>query len=268
MSDILNRLLVGIALVTLPTALSPASGEPGPAAAQGYASEVPSYVVRDDQSGTFSGEDQATLPIAQTVDFIVNQHVQQRGGYDSLKRIVSLDYYGARFVRSVHYPLHVHAARPDISDTLVDINEASKFESSRSGGTIRIEGGPLGFAIEGERELLETFDFDGAIVDWKEKHYAIKRLGMEKLPGVLAWKLQVDRPDGYRQILYLDSRYGDVVKELLLNAAGTPIVEIARSDFRTVEGSRFSFAIDYKSPGGDTLVSDRIERIEVVRKPG
>jgi hypothetical protein len=113
---------------------------------------------------------------------------------------------------------------------------------------------------------LRVFDFDGAVVDWKEKHYTIKRLGMEKLPGVLTWKLEVDRPEGYRQILYLDSRYGDVVKELVMNTKGVPVVEILRHDFRAVEGSRFPFAVDYKSPNGEMLASDRLERIEVKRK--
>src|SRR5260370_42366046 len=96
MSNILNRTLTGIALLALPAALSPAGGaEPGPTVAP-YASEVPSNVVRGDQSGTFLDEDEASMPIAQTTDFIVDQHLQQRGGYASLKSIVSVDYYGIR----------------------------------------------------------------------------------------------------------------------------------------------------------------------------
>jgi hypothetical protein len=267
MSKTVDRALAGIALLVLPAAVSPASGgDPDPAVAP-YASEVPSYAVRDDKAGTFLDEAGATLPIAQSVDYIVSQYLQPRGGYDDVKRIVALNYSGTRHVGRDHYPLHVHAARPNTSDTLVTTSQSSTFESSRSGENIQIRGRPVGLGVEDERVLLKTFDFDGAVVDWKDKHYTIRRLGMEKLPGVLTWKLEVDRPDGYRQILYLDSRYRDVVKELVMNTKSVPIVEIVRHDFRTVEGSRYPFAVDYKNPNGEVLASDRIERIEVKRQP-
>jgi hypothetical protein len=63
----------------------------------------------------------------------------------------------------------------------------------------------------------------------------------------------------------LDSRYGDVVRERVTDAQGVPIVEIARHDFRIVEGSRFPFAVDYRRPNGELLASDRLERVEVKR---
>jgi hypothetical protein len=66
----------------------------------------------------------------------------------------------------------------------------------------------------------------------------------------------------------LDSHHGDVIKELVMSAKGVPIVEITRHDFRVVEGIRFPFAVDYRSPNGQLLASDRFERIEVKRTPG
>src|SRR5258708_34779968 len=129
MSKTLNRTLTGIALLALPAALSPASGaEPGPTP---YASEVPSNVVRGDQSGTFLDEDEASMPIAQTTDFIVDQHLQQRGGYASLKSIVSVDYYGTRHVGPERYPLQGHEAPPNRSRMLIKIIESSSFETIR-----------------------------------------------------------------------------------------------------------------------------------------
>jgi hypothetical protein len=267
MSKTLNHTLAGIALLVLPAALSPASGAEPDSAVAPYASEVPSYAVRGDKSGTFLDEDEASMPIAQSIDFIVDQYLQQRGGYESLKSIVSVDYYGTRHVGSERYPLQRHEAPPNRSRILIKISESSNFESIRSDQGIRLEGSPPGIGTEAERVLLKTFDFYGTVVDWKMKNYAIKRRGMEKLPGVLSWKLEVDRPDGYRQILYLDSRYGDIVKELVVNARGVPIVEIARHDFRAVEGVRFPFAVEYKSPTGEVLASDRLERIEMKRRP-
>jgi hypothetical protein len=176
MSSLLNRVVTGIALAA---ALAPA-------VAPSYASEVPSSLVKD--AGAVQNEDPVALPVAQPVDFIVNQYLQQRGGYDSLKRTVSVDYYGKRLVGRQHYPLHARTARPDTSDTLIRISKTSRFESIRTGRVIHVKGHPRGLTLEDERALLKLFDFDGAIVDWRKQNYAIKRLCMELLPGVLSWK--------------------------------------------------------------------------------
>jgi len=88
---------------------------------------------------------------------------------------------------------------------------------------------------------------------------------MQKLPGMLTWKLEVDRNDGYRQILNVDSHYGDIVKFTILNAQGARILDVALHDYRAIEGIRVPFAIDYRSPDGTLLASDRLERVEVMR---
>jgi hypothetical protein len=243
---------------------TPAAGPEKPSAA--YASEVPPDEVDNSQEEAI-GTGQQSLPIAQSVSEIVDQHVQGRGGYEHLKGIAGVDYTGTRYVDCEHYPLQARTARSNQSRTWIKIGDGSTVESVRSDDDIQVHGAPQGLRIEQERALLQTFDFEGPLIDWGRKRYDVRRLGMEKLPGVLAWKLEVDRPDGYRQILWLNSHHGDIVKEIIFDPQGPPVLEIERHDFRSVEGSRFAFAIEYKAPDGTLLASDHIQRIEVTRAP-
>ena len=262
--------LAAVALLALvPVIASPADGRSDQAAGNGapsaqYASEVPAADLLDTKDATALAG-QVSLPIAQSVDEIVNQYLSARGGHAGWNSIVKVDYYGTRYVDCQHYPMEMHTGRPNENRTLVKTGDSSKFEGVRSGAAISVRGDPQGLGLEHERVLLSTFDFYGVLVDWDKKKYMVKRLGMEKLPGVLTWKLEVDRPDGYRQVLYLDSHYGDIVMETIMDTHGIPILEIARHDFRSVDGARFPFAVDYRSPAGDLLASDRIERIDVKR---
>jgi len=112
---------------------------------------------------------------------------------------------------------------------------------------------------------LRPQDFDTPIIELERNPHAFKPLGMEKLPGMLTWKLESSRSDGYRQVLYVDSHHGDIVKLSIMNAQGAHILEVAPHDYREVDGIRVPFAIDYRSSDGTVLANDRFERVEVKR---
>ncbi len=139
------------------------------------------------------------------------------------------------------------------------------FEGSKSNQDIEVRGTPQGLAIEQQRALFATFDFDTPILELEKNPHAFEPLGMEKLPGMLTWKLQADSSSGYRQVVYVDSHYGDIVKLSIMNAHGAHILDVAPHDYRAVDGIRVPFAIDYRSPDGTVLANDRFDRIEVKR---
>jgi hypothetical protein len=245
----------------------PASSHP-PASAPPYASEVPRDDFVDDKDGTTLAADSSedTIPVAEELDFIVGNDFRKRGGYDeNLKSVGSVDYYGTRYVGCEQYPLEIHAARPDRIARLVKTGGSSKFESRKSSKGVVIRGEPVGLSIEDERALLETFDFDTPIIELERKSPVVKPLGMQKLPGKLIWKLGVDRSGGYRQVMYVDSHNGDVVKSTIFNTQGAPVLDVAPHDYRSVEGIRIPFATDYRRPDGTELASDRLKRVEVKR---
>jgi len=282
MTDPRNSLLTCAALLTLAwAAWSSANAQPtineaatsktrdvagDPAPANGaYASEVPQEAIdNQDQSTLAVDKEDQTIPVAEEVDFVKNNSFR-KPFEESLKSVAKVDYYGTRYVDCEHYPLEVHTARPNQVSLLMKTGDSSKFEGSRSHQDVKTRGTPQGLGVEAERALLATFDFDTPVLELAKNPHAFKPLGMQKLTGILAWKLQVDRPGSYYRILYVDSHYGDIVRFLLMNAQGAHILDVALHDYREVEGIRVPFSIDYRGADGTLLASDRLERVAVTR---
>jgi len=230
-----------------------------------YASEVPREAIdNQDQTTVAADKDEQTIPVAEEIDFVEDNSFRKTFE-ESLKTVAKIDYYGTRYVDCEQYPLEVHTARPNQVRVLMKTGDSSKFEASKSNQDVKVRGTPQGLGIAQQRALLATFDFDTPIIELERNPHAFKPLGMEKLPGMLTWKLESSRSDGYRQVLYVDSHHGDIVKLSIMNAQGAHILEVAPHDYREVDGIRVPFAIDYRSSDGTVLANDRFERVEVKR---
>jgi hypothetical protein len=267
---LLSLMQVGLSSADTPGAPSAAGAggyDPagGRAPVQGaYASEVPREAIdSQDQTTLASDEDEQSIPVAEEIDFVKDNSFR-KPFEERLKAVAKVDYYGTRYVDCEQYPLEVHTARPNQVIVLMQTGDSSKFEGSKSNQGIKVHGTPQGLGVAEQRALLATFDFDTPIIELERNSHAFKPLGMEKLPGMLTWKLESTR-SGYRQVLYVDSHQGDIVKLSILNAQGAHILEVVPHDYRLVDGIRVPFAIDYRSPAGTLLANDRFERVEVKR---
>jgi hypothetical protein len=262
-SKSLSSVLAGSVLLLMQVGSSSA-GSRAPMG-EGYASEVPREDIIDrDQSTLAADKGEQSIPVAEEIEFVTGNSFR-KPFEESLKTVVKVDYYGTRYVGCEQYPLEVHTARPDQVSLLMKTGNSSKFEGSKSSRGIKVRGTPLGLKTEQQRALLATFDFDTPIFELEKNPHAFRPLGMEKLPGILTWKLEADRSSGYRQVVYVDSHNGDVVKLSITNTQGAHILDVAPHDYRAVDGIRVPFAIDYRSPDGPVLANDRFERVEVKR---
>ncbi len=243
--------LTGIVLLMLMPVT--ASAADAPSAGGGYASEVPQHVTIDKKDGAAlaADDDAGSIPVAQELELV--------------KAVAQVEYYGTRYVDCEQYPLEVRTARPDRITTLINRGASSKFEISKSNKGVKIRGTPQGLGIEEERALLETFAFDTPVIELEKNRKVFKPLGMQKLPGMLTWKLEVDRPGGYHRILYVDSHTGDIDKFTIVNAQGAHVLDVGLHDYRVVDGIRVPFAIDYRRPDGALLANDRFESVKVKR---
>ena len=64
----------------------------------------------------------------------------------------------------------------------------------------------------------------------------------------------------------MNSHTGDIVKSTIMNAHGERVLDLAEHDYRSIDGIRVPFAVDYRGPDGTLLASDRFDRVEVKRK--
>jgi hypothetical protein len=190
-----------------PTERLDPAGDHAPSTGQ-YASEVPpeeqsSFRPDDSTALTIAGGGKdGSIPVAYETNFVVDNRFRTDGGYDAtLKSVAKVDYYGTRYVDCEHYRLEIHTVRPDQVVTLLKGEGASVFESHKTGQRIVMRGQSQGLPNEAERALLETFDFDTPVIDLESKHPTIQPIGMEKLPGVLAWKFQTARSGEHYRVL-------------------------------------------------------------------
>lgn len=261
--------LAGVALLGLVPLASfqDARAVENPAETSGaYASEVAD--IPENRAWTLAGDNDAdTIPVAEELDF-VRENKFHRPYDEILRSVATVDYYGTRYVDCEQYPLEIRTARPERVTTRIGEAGPAGFEIRRSSSGVITRGEPKGLSIEDERALLETFDFDSPILDLEREHPTLEPLGMQKLPGMLTWKLKAQRTSGPYRVLNVDSHTGDVVRFAVFSTAGAPVLEVRQHDYRVVEGIRVAFAIDYHSPDGSLLASDRLERVSVTsRRP-
>ena len=198
---------------------------------------------------------------AQSVDEIVAKHIAARGGYEKIKAIQSL-----KITRTVATPFTsvkvvVFKKRP----SLVRFEQTAAGQTTANVRGINADAvwdtGPGGkittrapqFASEA-REI--DADFDGLLVDWKEKGHTVTLEGKETMTGWEGYKLKVTTKSGVVRNIYIDTatfldrrHAGTVTLPPPPNApAGAKPREYnftsEFSDWKEVNGVKFAFAVD------------------------
>jgi hypothetical protein len=201
---------------------------------------------------------------AQTVDEIVARHIAARGGRDKLMSIRTV-----RMTRTV---------ASGIGTTLRVI------VSKKRPNLMRVEQGPAtpgatmtprGIGAEGVWDMVQgkpvprqpqlaeearevDGDFDGPLVDWKEKGHVVALAGREALPGGDTYKLTVTLKSGLVRTVYLDARtFLDRRHTGVLNLPNGRRFDITIDfdNWRDVEGVKFPFDIMEERTGKEPVVT-------------
>jgi hypothetical protein len=119
-------------------------------------------------------------------------------------------------------------------------------------------------SAEEARNVAESADMDGPLVDWHAKGNRLTLLGRDTVEGRPAYKIKVTEHDGVERTIFVDVGTGLKVKwEGLLPIGGRPtLFASVFSDYRKVQGLKLPFRIRSKaegSPTGQEIVFERIE---------
>ena len=209
---------------------------------------------------TFAG----SAASAQTVDELVARHVEARGGYDKLKAIQTI-----KITRTVATPFtSVEVVTYKKRPNLLRIEQTPKGQTTAIPRGVNAQGAwdivqgkvvmrPEPLALEG-RET--DADFDGLLVDWKEKGHTVTYDGREKVGTTDTHKLTVTTRSGVVREVYLDANTyleAQIVGKVRLpqmdpktKAFRSNDTTLVFSDYRDVNGVKFPFAIDEERTGG------------------
>lgn len=216
------------------------------------------------------GQSRDQVAASKPLDDIVARGVAAAGGEKTLTAVTSERMSGKIILASgVSAPLTVELKRPNKIHTEIAFPKGTFIQAydGVSGWEVNTFVGkntPIAMSPAEAKEVAETADMDGPLVQWKKKGSRLVLAGRENVGGNDAFKIGVTLADGNVRTLYLDARsYQKVKWEGELDRGGKKILfESFFSDYRKVDGIPFPFRIrsDAGEQGrGQEIVFNKIE---------
>jgi hypothetical protein len=156
---------------------------------------------------------------SQTADELINKNIEAKGGLDKIKAIKTWRISGKVIGGGITATATQENMRPNLvreTFSLQGMTAVQAYDGS-TGWQIQPFGGRKDPEFMGEddmRDLLIDSDFDGPLVDYKEKGNTVEYLGHDVVDGDDAFRLKVTLKDGDIIYYYLDpDTYLEIRKE-------------------------------------------------------
>jgi outer membrane lipoprotein-sorting protein len=154
-----------------------------------------------------------SLPLsAQTVDELLSKNAQAHGGIDRIKSVTSMRITGQISAPSApQVTFTIRKKRPNL--LRIDFSDRGKtaiqaFDGSGCWETSFLGGQPLQATEDELKEIHDDADFDGPLIDSRDKGETIELVGKEDVNGTAAYKLKVTLNDSDVEYYYLDAATG------------------------------------------------------------
>jgi outer membrane lipoprotein-sorting protein len=226
---------------------------------------------------------------AQTVDEIVKKNVEARGGHEKIKALKTVKFTGKMSIPSqpgYEGPIEVYLKRPNlirVEFTLQGKKNIEAYDGETPWMLVPIMGSkePKKMFGEDANDIIEQSDFDGPLVDYKEKGNTVELIGKEEMKGTPVYKLKVTLKTREVRNFYLDAEsYLDLKIIRTTRKEGMDlIIETYLGDYKEVSGLMVPFSteariadqvasrIDWENVEFDVPVEDSIFKLPAVETP-
>ena len=209
--------------------------------------------------------------LSQTAEELVNKNIQAKGGIDKIKAIHSVRITGKLNGGGGFTAATIQEnQRPNLvreTFTLQGMTAVSAYDGT-TGWQIQPFGGHKDPEFMGEddlKDLLLDADFDGPLVDYKEKGNTVEFLGHDVVDGDDALRLKVTLKNGDIIYYYLDPdtflEIRKEVQEFVRGSVRESVTELG--SYKPVAGVMFPFSISQGSKANPGAQTTTIEKIEV-----
>jgi hypothetical protein len=210
------------------------------------------------------------LARTQTAEELVNQNTQAKGGSDKIKAIQSLRVTG-KFEGGGGFTAAIGQVnvRPNLVRETFSLQGMTAVQAydGTTGWQIQPFQGHKDPELMGEddlRDLVLDADFDGPLIDYKEKGNAIEYLGHDQVDGDDTLRLKITLKNGDIIYYYLDpDTYLEIRKEIqqtIRGAVRTRIVDLG--SYKPVAGVMYPYSIavgSKSSPGTQVYTAQQVE---------
>ena len=211
------------------------------------------------------------LASAQTADEIVNKVLAARGGVARIKAVHSQRISGTinfgpgadgLFLVELERPGKMHIEVTVQGQTLVRSYDGKATGWILNPFTENKTVQPM--SAEDISNISDESDFDGPLVDYKQKGNLIALVGKEDVDGKPAYRLKLTNKKGDMRNYFFDADTFRLIKWEGTRKVGDRDVpwESVFHDYREVDGLQFAFEIDSDAPGtgqAQKIIADKIE---------
>lgn len=207
---------------------------------------------------------------AQTVDEILAKYVKTVGGMEKIQAVKAVRRTGKVIVGGgFEIPIVEENKRPNLVrrditiQGLVGINAYD----GKTGWKIEPWQGKKDPEPLGESELkaiIDDSDFDGPLVNYKQKGNKVEFIGMDEVEGTDAFKLKVTLANGETRLFFMDTDYYVPIKiETKRMIRGAEVeFETVLGDYKEVAGWYLPYSIEVGAKGSQFKQKIAYEKIE------
>lgn len=207
---------------------------------------------------------------AQTVDEILSHYFKTVGGMEKIQAVQTLRRTG-KFIGGGGFEAVVVQENKRGSSVREEFSlqgmTAINAYDGKTGWKIEPWSGkkdPEALEEEEMRSILESADFDGPLVNYKQKGNKVEFIGMDKFEGTDTFKLKVAEPNGDVYVYYLDTDYYVPIKidtRRLVRGAEREY-ETTLADYKEVAGWYLPFSFETNTKGSQDKSKIVYEKIE------
>ena len=207
---------------------------------------------------------------AQSVDEIIAHYLKSVGGMEKIQAVNTLRRTG-KFNGGGGFEAMVvqenkrgNMVREEFS--LQGMTAINAYDS-KTGWKIEPWGGkkdPEALGEEETKSILEDADFDGPLVNYKQKGNKVEFVGMDQFEGTDTFKLKVTKPNGDLYFYYLDTDYYVPIKiDTKRTVRGAEReYETALGDYKEVNGWYLPFSFETNTKGSQDKSKITYDKIE------
>jgi hypothetical protein len=212
---------------------------------------------------------QETQPMS--ADELVAKNVEAKGGQEAVQALQSLKLTGKFVVNQGQTTLAYTETRKRPNEVRAEVSlqgmTAVRAFDGKEGWRISPFQGrkdPEKLSADDVKALTEDSEFDGPLINWKEKGSKVEYLGTEDVDGTLAHKLKVTRNNGDVTFVYLDPDHFLEIRTLTQRMEHGARVEVETdlSDYEKVNGVFVPFSMEsgHKGdPDKQKLILDKVD---------
>ena len=202
---------------------------------------------------------------AQTVDEIINKHVDAIGGMDKLNSIKTVKLSGTSGFGSMDFPFTMTYKLPSavlMESTIQGMTMKQGYDGETAWMVNPFMGSsdPQKMNEEQTKGMKEEADFQGSLVNYKDKGNKIELEGKEDMEGSDTYKLKVTNKDGDVSYYYLDASTYLILKTSTKRKIKEKEINADEyfGDYKSEDGILLAHAMEVKADMGEMGHSQKI----------